>query len=236
MPWKNWPFLQKTPGATIPFPRMAGSAKYHRCLLPGWSCRPNCRVVLEFLKKIVLTIALLIFAATAYAGDIPEGLITNDSAKIFTATVTDINSEAVTLKVIRKIKGEVTEDEILSLPYFEFNWNTKANTDDSCVITAIDGKSYYSFKTTSTDPKALKLLYHLSMDERFEQYINDGTYERAEYKRLENTNAVSADAANEPTTNPKTNYTQYIVCGIAGTIIIALLILFNLRNISSKKC
>lgn len=199
------------------------------------------------MKKIVLTIAaLLIFATTVYAGDIPEGLITNDSAKIFTATVTDVNSEAVTLKVICKIKGEVTEDEILSMPYFEFNWNTKANTADSCVITAIDGKSYYSFKTTSTDPKALKLLYHttnksmnmlgFSMDERFEQYINDGTYERAELKRLENTNAVKADAANEPTTNPKTNYTQYIVCSIAGTIIIALLILYNLRNISSKKC
>ncbi|MDD3654364.1 MAG: hypothetical protein PHO01_09300 [Desulfotomaculaceae bacterium] len=190
------------------------------------------------MKKIVLTIAaLLIFTAAVYAGDIPEGLIANDSAKIFTATVIDVNSEAVTLKVIRKIKGEVTEDEILSLPYFEFNWNTKVNTNDSCVIAAIDGKPYYRFKTTSTDPKALKLINHsLGMDERFEQYINDGTYERAEYKRLENANAVSADAANELTTNLKTNHTQYIVCGIAGTTIIVLLILFNLKNIRSKKC
>ena len=193
--------------------------------------------------RLIMVGLLLLVTTTAYAGDIPESLIAVDDAKIYTATVLDVNSETITLKVIHKIKGDVEDGETVSVPYFEFNWNTKANRNDNCVITQIDGKSYYSFKTTSTDPENLKLLNHttnksmnmlgLSMDERFEQYINDGTYERAEKKRLENINVFSTDAEHEKTINPKTNDIHYAIYGILAVIIVLLFILYRRRNISN---
>lgn len=136
------------------------------------------------------------FSVTSYAGDMPESLMSDENVKLFTATVLDVKKDYVELKVAQKIMGEISENDILSVPYFEYSGRDgkKPVKDDRCVITLKDNKSYYSFKATSTDPKTLKLISHLtnksmnmlgeSQDERFLKYINNGEYERAEQKRI----------------------------------------------------
>lgn len=149
------------------------------------------------MKKVLIPLFIfLMFSITSYAGDMPESLMSDENIKIFTATVLDVKKDYIELKVAHKIMGEISENDILSIPYFEYSGRDgkKPAKNDRCVITVKDNKSYYSFNATSTDPKTLKLINHLtnksmnmlgeSQDERFLKYINNGEYERADQKRI----------------------------------------------------
>ena len=190
---------------------------------------------------IMVVFILIIFTTAAYAGDVPENLLEDDNIKIFTATVTDVNKETITIKVIHKLKGEILENQTLSLPYFEFNGSkdNKPKVNNSCIITIRDDKSYYSFKTTSTDPKTLKLLNHTtnislnmngqSMDERFQEYINTGVYEKAEQERLNNKIEVGTNTASvHAYTN--NNYILRLILLISGVIVVLLGLIWMLKS------
>ncbi|KNY26159.1 hypothetical protein [Pseudobacteroides cellulosolvens] len=149
------------------------------------------------MKKVLITLfAFIMFSITSYAGDMPESLMSDENVKIFTATVLDVKKDYIELKVAHKIMGDIFENDILSVPYFEYSGrdSKKPAKDDRCVVTVKDNKAFYGFKATSTDPKTLKLINHLtnksmnmlgeSQDERFLKYINNGEYERADQKRI----------------------------------------------------
>lgn len=190
---------------------------------------------------IAVVFILIIFTTAAYAGDVPENLLEDNNIKIFTATVTDVNKETITIKVIHKLKGEILENQTLSLPYFEFNTSKdkKPKVNDSCIINIRDGKAYYSFKTTSTDPKTLKLLNHTtnislnmsgdSMDERFQEYINTGVYEKAEQYRLNNKIEVGT---NTPSVQSyaNNNYNFKFILLISGVIVVLLGLIWMLKS------
>lgn len=144
-------------------------------------------------------------AFVTYAGDMPESLLSNENAKIFTAIVMNKSKDTVKLKVVCKLKGDIAENEIVNVPYFEF-FGRKDRTpekDDLCLISIVDGKSFYSYKTTSTDPRTLKfknLLTNASMnmvgdsqDERFEKYVNNGDYEKSDQTPRTKDSAITSN-------------------------------------------
>lgn len=182
-------------------------------------CCSTCRFSGErfeiFMKKIILLVVLFlqIFTIEAYAGDMPEQYLAEDNAKIFTATIMNLTRETIDVTVIQKIKGEISENRVLTLPYFEYGGRkyAKPQVNESCLITMINDKLSFAIQTTSTDPKTLKFLNHttnisMNMDgqsvyERMEQYVNDGSYEAAEQRRLSEivkvpTNTQTVDTKN----------------------------------------
>lgn len=158
------------------------------------------------MKKAILILFLMqIFTITSFAGDTDTALMADDNAKLFTATIEAVTNEKVELKIIRKIKGEISENEKLNMPYFEYNARKEniPHVNDSCFIVIDDGKISYSIRTTSTDPKTLKFINHVtnasmnmegqSIYERIEKLINDGSYEEAEKKRISKKAKIGAN-------------------------------------------
>lgn len=140
---------------------------------------------------------VFVFSASAYAGDEAESFMSDDNIKLFTATIMNVTDETIDIKIIRKIKGDVSENQILTMPHLEYNSKKSSNprADQNCLISMKDDSIVLAFQTTSTDPKTLKFLNHLtnismnmqgkSVFERIEQYVNDGSYEAAEKRRQE---------------------------------------------------
>lgn len=202
-------------------------------------------------KMIVIVLFILIFTVPAYAGDEPERLLSDDNAKIFAATIMNVSRETIDVKVNRKIKGDLAENNILTLPRFEYDSkkNTEPTVGDSCLITMINNEIMITMQTTSTDAKTLKFLNHttnigmnmegLSVYERLEKYVNDGSYEAAEQKRLSkldkelanNQNIAKKTAENTQTDSKKAiadYFTPKIYLSI-GVIVLAVL-LFSCKH------
>ena len=63
------------------------------------------------MKKVnsifIIVIMLLSMSFTAFAGDVPEGLLSNDEAQVFFGEVLDYNDNTVTVCPRVKIKGDV---------------------------------------------------------------------------------------------------------------------------------
>lgn len=194
-------------------------------------------------KAILLLLILITFTIPVYAGRMPEGLISNKGAKIFTAIVLDVNKESVNLKVVRKLKGEVTENETLSLPYFKY-FGTKDNEpskNDCCIISIVDGKSFYNYKTTSTDPRTLKFINLLtnasmnmkgeSQDERYQKYVNNGDYEKADQNLKSEAHAdintspasINTEAIKDMELPPDNNNHNTFIYWLLGAVLLLLI-------------
>ena len=199
------------------------------------------------MKKIFLLLLILItFTIPVHAGDMPESLRFDKSAKIFTAIVLDVNKESVNLKVVRKLKGEVTENEALSLPSFEY-FGTERNKpakNDCCIVSVLDGKSFYNYKTTSTDPRTLKFINLLtnasmnmtgeSQDERYQKYVNNGDYEKSDQILKSEAHAdintsptsINAKATKDMQQPPDYNNHHTYIYWLLGAVVLLLLITF----------
>ncbi|HEX9059370.1 MAG TPA: hypothetical protein VF941_04255 [Clostridia bacterium] len=196
------------------------------------------------MKKIFLLLLIFItFTIPVHAGDMPESLISDKSAKIFTAIVLDVNKDSVNLKVVRKLKGGVTENETLSLPYFKY-FGTKDNEpskNDCCIISVVNGKSFYSYKTTSTDPRTLKFINLLtnasmnmtgkSQDERYQKYVNNGDYEKSDQILKSEANAdiktspasINPEAIKDMELPPDNNNHHTFIYWLLGAVLLLLI-------------
>ncbi len=90
--------------------------------------------------------------------------MSDDDIKMFTATIMNVTDETIGIKIIRKVKGDVSESRILTMPRFEYNSrkskDPKAN--QNCLISMKDDSIVLAFQTTSTNLKTLKFLNHLT--------------------------------------------------------------------------
>lgn len=150
------------------------------------------------MQKILLLIFLsFIFSINVFASDEPYFLMTYDNANLFIANVSEVNNKEITVKVVRKIKGEIIENKELKIPYFEYVAlkSTIPKVNDICFIAYADQKLYFAIKTTSTDLKTLKFIDTItnqsmnmegnSMYESYQEFINNGSYEKAENERMQ---------------------------------------------------
>lgn len=212
------------------------------------------------LRAVIALLLLVSYPVMVFAGDEPETYLGDDSVIMFTATVLNAGKETIDLKVVRKIKGDISENQTLPLPYFEFNSrkDTKPRVNENCFITMKDGKVIFSIQTTTTDPKTLKFVNHLtnksmnmsgqSVCERIEQYVNDGSYEAAEKRRQSRITSEAAmpkatekvapsGTVNQIKSENKVEYDYYLVWIFTafGFVILAGLILVFKKRLKKDK-
>lgn len=144
----------------------------------------------KFLALLVFAIVMISSSTTAFAGDIPESLLHDETAQLFFGEVLSYhpNKETPSLSVspVAAIKGNVKEGT-------KQNYNNP-NAMGGFHIT--EGKvylfTYYEgaesidvFEVTSYNTNTLKLKHvEGSMWERFEKYINQGKYGEAKVEGM----------------------------------------------------
>ncbi len=148
------------------------------------------------MKKVISFICLVMFllslSVTVFAGDVPEGLLWDDSAQVFFAEVLDYNNDKVTVSPRVKIKGDVyigTKQQYNKPnPIGDF----KVKPGNVYLFTYFDENNETNiFEVTSYDTATLKIKNtDFDIWKRFEEYLNEGEYEKAEQERIDKLNAV----------------------------------------------
>ena len=148
-------------------------------------------------KLFVLSILIIVFlttSLTAFAGDVPEGLLYEDNAKVFLGTVANYTTKDIpsapytiidTVEVIptEKIKGNV---EIgVKETYSRCHSSLELKSDTEYLFGYFDENNFYIYEIESRNDGQFKLVgsddYDMTM--RFEEYLNDGLYADAEKER-----------------------------------------------------
>ncbi len=155
------------------------------------------------MKKITSlicgTVVVLSMILTAFASDVPEALLSNDEAQIFFGEVVSFepDGEIPYVEVIptKKIKGDVIVDgscatwqnaetvgsfEVLPGKQYLFTWFDGNNPTDIFEVTSMN-TSTLRLKNAEGD-----------MWDRFEKYLNEGEYEKAELERIKKQNEETA--------------------------------------------
>ena len=153
-------------------------------------------------KLFVLSILIIVFlttSLTAFAGDVPEGLLSNDDAQVFFGEVLDYNDNTVTVCPRVKIKGDVLTGtkQHYNKPYPVGNFKVKSG--NVYLFTYFDENNETNiFEVTSYDTATLKIKNtDFDIWKRFESYLNDGEYEKAEQKRIDEINATLTEEGDE---------------------------------------
>lgn len=159
------------------------------------------------MKRLIgfmcITIMLLSITMTTLAGSIPEDLLHSDGAQIFFAEVLAYSEEnhTVTVCPVKKIKGEVAIGT--QQHYYRANavGNFKLKQGNVYLFTYFDGNNPTEiFEVTSYDTSTLKIKNTKGdMWKRFEEYLNDGEYEKAEQERINKINARHTAVGDEIT-------------------------------------
>ncbi len=164
------------------------------------------------LKKIIyliIIVSLTLFRGiTAFAGDIPESLLSEDKALLFFGELVscDKSDESITITVLptQKIKGDVNTED--SQTYY----NVELVGRDG--FTPTEGETYlmayydqnnplYVFRVTTVDTKTLTIegIAGIDMWERMQGYLNEGAYEKKETERLASLEESTSFAELTPT-------------------------------------
>lgn len=144
---------------------------------------------------IIIFAVLFVFSFTALAGDVPETLLMEDNAMVFIGVVDDYTladgAESVNSKVSSaditptfKIKGDVEEGKMLSFSRCDFG-SIIPKDDTEYLFGYCDEVNFYIWEIEKRDGKYIKLANSEKFDmvKRFEDYINEGEFERAEEER-----------------------------------------------------
>jgi len=143
------------------------------------------------MKKIILSVMfILVYTLTAVAGSVPEDLLHEDGAEIFFAEVLSVGDEVVELSPVKKIKGDVKPGtkQFYKNPSAVGSFDIKPG--NVYLVTYFDEHNPTEiFDVTDYDTKKLKLKNITGdMWERFEKYLNEGRYEKADMERIDRKN------------------------------------------------
>ena len=155
------------------------------------------------MKKLisisVLIIMLFTMSLAAFAGDVAEGLLSNDDAQVFFGEVLAYNDNTVTVCPRVKIKGDVLTgtQQHYDKPYPVGNFKVKPG--NVYLFTYFDENNETNiFEVTSYDTATLKIKNtDFDIWKRFESYLNDGKYEKAEQERIDKINATFTEEGEE---------------------------------------
>ena len=150
------------------------------------------------MKKIISLIGIVAFmlsmTLTAFAGSIPEDLLSDDDAKLYIGAIEDFTDEetpsspyvkvtSVSITPVEKIKGDVKIGETIA--YDKTNMHLKLEKGKEYMIADIDEHNLYAYEIETKTEKEIKLANSEKYDmvQRLENYINEGAYARAEQER-----------------------------------------------------
>ena len=140
-------------------------------------------------KKLLITIllCLILTAANAYAGDIPESLMSGSQQALFIGKLSDQDSETYTIIPLTVMMGNIPQKELKVQKFGKYyGSNDTPKTGDFLVAVLMEDSKIddlWIFKATSGDYKTLKLMSEkYCMVERYQNYINEGKYFEAQKK------------------------------------------------------
>lgn len=159
------------------------------------------------MKKLVgfasIMAIILLTTITALAGSIPEDLLHEDGAQIFFAEVLSYSGENSTVTVcpVKKVKGEVATGTQQHYDRANTVGNFEVKEGNVYLLTYFDENNPTEiFEVTSYDTSILKIKNTTGdMWKRFEEYLNEGKYEKAEQERINRINARHTKVGDEIT-------------------------------------
>ncbi len=194
------------------------------------------------MKKLMIFgltfIMVLLSSVSVFAGDVPESLLSTDDAKVFLATVENYTIKPSTISAYamidtielmptEKIKGDV----IIGVKESYSRCDTKFNPESGVeyLVGYIDENNLYIYEIESREGNRFKLVDADSFDmtKRLENYLNDGSFERAEQDRLAKFNGthpssptVIGGAENPTNITVKSPLNIRILVGIGAVLLI----------------
>lgn len=189
----------------------------------------------------LLCIMIIIFAVPVFAGDVPEGLLMEDNAKVFLGTAADYPTDDIpynltdSAQVIptKKIKGDVVigVKQIYSGCHSPLRFDLIPGVE--YLFGYLDENNFYIYEIESREDTQFKLVDSDKddMTKRLEEYLNNGSFEKAENERLakialtaqaDNTVVPVAGSADEPayTAAHSDNAIWAIVCAAAAVFVV----------------
>ena len=141
--------------------------------------------VLKGIIGIFVIMVVLLTPMTAFAGSVPEDLLSHDGAKVFFAELISYDKEQVLVSPFKVIKGDMDEREWVSFSNPCVVGNFIPMTKNIYLFAYFDGNNpIYIFNATSYDTTELKLKGATSdMWKRFQKMLNEGEFEIADAAR-----------------------------------------------------
>lgn len=172
------------------------------------------------MKRVIAFAAIVlpvVFSGiTAFAGSVPEDLLSEDGAKVFFAKVTAYTAgeetPRLTYSATKRIKGDVIIGEIEEAYRPNLVGDFDIEIGKEYLFTYFDENNDTDiFEVTSTDTAELKLKNtEADIWKRFEKYLNEGEYEEAEQERMKRLGLLSTLEENADT--PNSSGTDYYSC------------------------
>ena len=147
----------------------------------------------KLISLISIAILLLSLSVTVFAGSVPEDLLHYDGAHIFFGEVLSYTENGdVAVSPVKKIKGDIKTGTKQTYSNANAIGDIDIKPGNVYLITYFDENNPTDiFEVTSYDTQTLKLKnVEGDMWERFEKYLNDGEYEKAEQERIDKLNAA----------------------------------------------
>lgn len=148
-------------------------------------------------KCLIILLTLICFSTLNWAGDIPESIMLGEHKALFIGKLS-IKQDRYTIMPSTVMMGKVPDDDF-TVNKFDAYYGSKDKPSDGDIIVAILVSDHeiddsWVFKCTSDDYKTLKLVSErYDMVERYEKYINEGEYFKAQQRLDESKKASAAD-------------------------------------------
>lgn len=151
-------------------------------------------VMKKIISCICIMVILLSTSMSVFAGSVPEDLLHSDDAQVFFAKVVyyhpDKENPDIELSPVKVIKGDVKTGVKLTYHNPSTVGDFKVKEGNVYLFTYFDEHNPTDiFEVTSYDTSTLELK-NVSGDmwERFEKYLNNGEFEKAEQSRIDRKN------------------------------------------------
>lgn len=140
---------------------------------------------------ILIMCVILMMPFTAFAGDVPEGLLSEDGAKVFFGELINYDDDEVEVSPFKVIKGDMDEREWVKFAEPCVVGGFKPLKKNIYLFAYFDDNNpIYIFNADSYDTKTVKLKgIEGDMWERMQKYLNEGKFEEADAKRRDAKNA-----------------------------------------------
>jgi hypothetical protein len=147
-------------------------------------------------KYLAIILVLICFSTLTWPGDIPEGIMLGKHKALIIGKLS-IKEDIYTIEPSTVMMGEVLDEEVTVNKFdIYYGSNDKPLDGDIIVAVLVDDHQIddtWVFKCTSNNYKTLKLVSERhNMVERYEKYINDGEYFKAQ-QRLDESKATSVE-------------------------------------------
>lgn len=202
------------------------------------------KVIYMNKKYLVIILAFICFSSLVLAGDIPESIMLGEHKALLVGKLS-IQADMYTITPSTIMMGEVMAEEI-TVDKFDSYYGTVDKPSDGDIIVAVLVNDHqiddsWVFKCTSEDYKTLKLVSErYNIVERYEKYINDGEYFKAQQKLNKNntTNVIETEQVLETNVTVKNSVnkkeTNIPGAGISIFLFIIFIIFIAFKRIQSR--